>query len=376
MNGIYVHIPFCNTICSYCDFPKQIAKLEVKEAYLDHLTHELSTYESQAWFKKDWSLKTESVYIGGGTPNSLSLTQLERLFQLLEPYLSRAKENTIEINPELLTLSQVQLFKKYHINRVSMGVQTFQPKLIQAIRRNHSEEIVKDAVNLLKQEGIDNINIDMMYGLPNQTFKELKADVRKVLKLKPVHISYYSLILEEKTILAYQMKHTQISIPDDDLIVDMANYLTQKLKKKQFIHYEISNYAKKGYESIHNLGYWNCEEYIGIGASACSYHHQIRKQNAFTIKNYALSEVKSTPISEREAKKEFMMLGLRKLKGISIEKYYNRFKTYPKEDFDLVSLLKNRLIEEKNGFIRIKKDKIWLGNLVFETFVGGDKDEG
>ncbi|MDE7384448.1 MAG: hypothetical protein K2M84_01685, partial [Anaeroplasmataceae bacterium] len=190
------------------------------------------------------------------------------------------------------------------------------------------------------------------------------------------HISYYSLILEEKTILSYQMKHTQITLPDDDLVVDMANYLTKKLKMRQFKHYEISNYAKKGYESIHNLGYWNCQEYIGLGASACGYYHNRRIQNAASLHHYYDGKKTETYISEREQKQEFMMLGLRKLKGIRINEYYSKFQTYPKDDFDLDYLYKNELIEEKNDFIRIKQDKIWLGNLVFEVFVGGDEVEG
>lgn len=376
MNGIYVHIPFCNSICSYCDFPKQIAKEEVKEKYLDSLLLEFAGIEKEDWFK-NWSLQTNSVYFGGGTPNSLSLSQLERLFQALEPYLKQSKENTIEVNPELVTVEQIHLFQKYHINRISIGVQTFDRDLIHTIRRNHTEQMVFDCVKLLQKEGCFNINIDMIYGLPNQSMKQLKEDVRKVLKLKVQHISYYSLILEEKTILSYQMKQHQLELPDDDLIVDMANYLTQKLKKRQFMHYEVSNYAKKGYESIHNLGYWNCEEYLGIGASACSYYHHMRIQNPVSLRSYEHSKEKTiTPISLKESQKEFMMLGLRKLEGISINAYQKKFGTYPKDDFDLDSLFKNGLIEEKNGFIRIKEDKIWLGNLVFEAFVGGEEDEG
>lgn len=373
MNGIYIHIPFCNSICTYCDFPKQIAKEEAKTEYMSQLLRELAQYENQDWFISDWALKTESVYIGGGTPNSLSLEQLESLFQAVKPYLDQSKENSIEVNPELLTEAQVNLFKKYGINRVSIGVQTFQPKLIQTIHRNHTEKIVFRAVALLKDKGITNINLDMMYGLPGQTLKDVKKDVKKALALNVSHISYYSLILEEKTILSHELKHSQLKLPDDDSVVDMADYLTKKLKKRQFIHYEISNYAKKGYESIHNLGYWNCEEYVGIGASACSYYHQKRTQNACSLKQYYRGEqINCCDISYEEAKKEFMMLGLRKRKGISILEYYQKFKTYPKDDFDLDSLFKKDLIEKINGFIRIKEDKIWLGNLVFEAFVGGD----
>ncbi len=375
MNGIYVHIPFCNSICSYCDFPKQIAKEETKEIYMDKLIQEITEMKEQDWFK-DWSKKTQSVYIGGGTPNALSLLQLERLFQALEPFLKQAKENTIEINPELLTASQVHLFKKYHIERISMGVQTFQASLLKEIRRKHTEQMVIEAVSLLRKEGISNINMDMMYGIPHQTLKDVKADVKKVLKLRVPHISYYSLIVEENTILAYQLKQNQIHIPDDDSVVDMAQYVTKRLKKKKYTHYEISNYSKAGFESIHNLGYWNCEEYIGFGAGACGYHHQKRFTHPLSLKKYYAKEVEIEPISLRESKQEFMMLGLRKLSGISIKSYYHRFQTYPKDDFDLVSLFKNGLLEEKNGFIRIKRDKIWLGNLVFEAFVGGDEVEG
>lgn len=367
MNGIYVHIPFCNSICSYCDFPKQIAKEETKELYLKHLISEIQSFKDLEWIEK-----TQSIYIGGGTPNSLSIMQLEQLFLALEPYLKHAKENTIEINPELLTEEQIALFLKYNIHRISIGVQTFKTNLIETICRKHTKALVVQCVKKLKKAGISNINIDMLYGLPKQTMKDLKYDVKQFLKLKVPHISYYSLILEEKTILSYQMKHAQINLPDDDLVVDMADYLTQKLKKRQFIHYEISNYAKKGYESIHNLGYWNCEEYIGFGAGACGYYRDIRYQNPASLKQYYKGIQEKNMITKEEAKKEFMMLGLRKLEGVSILEYYKKFQSYPNDDFDIVSLLEKDLIEEKNNFIRIKENRIWLGNLVFEAFVGGE----
>lgn len=374
MNGIYIHIPFCNTICSYCDFPKRIAKEEEKNRYVEFLLEELNKLKEQPWFES-WVEHTQSIYIGGGTPNSLNLSLLERIFKALEPYLRKSKENTIEINPELLTEEQAHLFARYHINRVSIGVQTFQSTLLKKILRTHTKEDVTATIQLLDSVGIYNINLDMMYGLPSQTMKDLKKDVHTVLSLNPKHISYYSLIKEEKTILDYQLDHNQIVLPDDDSVVDMANYLTKKLKKKGFNHYEISNYAKDGYASVHNLGYWNCEEYIGIGAGACGYHHNNRWRNSISLKNYYQGIVEQTPIDLFLSKQEFMMLGLRKLKGISIKEYYSRFKTYPKDDFELVSLYKNGLIEEKNDFIRIKEDKIWLGNLVFQSFVGGTYEE-
>lgn len=374
MNSIYIHIPFCKQICSYCDFPKQIAKEEVQNEYINYLINEFKEYEKQAWFKT-WSKKTNSIYIGGGTPNSLSINNLRKLLNAIKPYLLEKNENTIEINPELLNVEQVKLFKEFNINRISIGVQTFNESLIKLIRRNHTYNDVFKAIRLLKSYGIKNINIDMMYGLPQQSLKDLKKDVKIALKLGVKHISYYSLILEEKTILEYQLRHKEINLPDDDLVVDMANYLTKKLKRRGYIHYEISNYTKKNYQSIHNLGYWNCEEYIGIGASACGFIHKYRVQNNCSLHKYYSNYVlEKNKLSLKEEKQEFMMLGLRKLKGININEYFNRFKTYPKDDFDIDYLKKMDLIVEKNNIIAIKKDKIWLGNLVFEQFVGGEDD--
>lgn len=375
MNGIYIHIPFCKQICSYCDFPKQIAKEEVQNKYIDQLVKEFKEYEKQDWFY-NWNKKTNSIYIGGGTPNSLSINNLKKLLNTLKPYLLKNNENTIEINPELLNIEQINLFKEFNINRISIGVQTFNNNIIKLIRRNHTYDNVIAAINLLKENGINNINIDMMYGLPQQSFKDLKKDVKIALKLGVKHISYYSLILEEKTILEYQLRKNEIILPDDDLVVEMANYLTKKLKKRGFIHYEISNYAKKGYESIHNLGYWNCEEYIGIGASACGYIHNYRISNHHNLNKYYDNYIlEKNKISLNEQKQEYMMLGLRKLKGININEYFNKFNSYPNNDFNIDYLKKLKLIEEKNNYIFIKKDKIWLGNLVFEQFVGGEKLE-
>lgn len=364
MRGLYIHIPFCKQICSYCDFPKQVAKEDVQKEYIHHLIEEIRSYKEEL---KD----IRSVYIGGGTPNSISFNLLDQLFCEIAPILKTSIENTIEINSELLTKQQALLFKKYNINRVSIGAQTFSEPLIKVIRRGHNFLIVKKAVEILKEVGIQNINIDMMYGLPNQTIEDLKLDLDQLFDLEPQHISYYSLILEEKTILSYQIKHYQISLPDDDYVADMANYIAQRLKKSKFRQYEISNYALKGYESIHNIGYWKCEEYIGVGAGACSYIHQFRIQNHVILKDYYAQYIKEKEwISPMEAKKEYMLLGFRMIKGISKEAYFKRFFSKIEDDFDLDKLYEKNLIEETNEFIYIKEDKLLLGNLVFEEFVG------
>lgn len=363
MKGLYIHIPFCKSICSYCDFPKMMAKEEVYESYIDHLLKELQAYKNEL-------LDVRSVYIGGGTPNALPLNLLSRLLEALAPYLKIAQENSIEINPELLNEQQVSLFSRYHINRISIGVQTFDKTVLKAILRKHCYDDVQRAIFLFNQYQINNINLDMMVGLPYQTMASLDADFALLDTLHFTHISYYSLILEEKTILSHQMKQHQIKLPDDDFTADMLLKVDQFLKKKQFNHYEISNYALDGYQSIHNLGYWNAEEYIGIGAGASGYIHQKRYTNHTILNSYFKTCIAIVePISLEEQKREFMMLGLRKLSGISLDEYENKFHSSPFHDFNLSHLMKDCLLEIHDNFLRIKEDKILLGNIVFEEFV-------
>lgn len=364
MRGLYIHIPFCKTICSYCDFPKQMSKEEAQEQYISFLLNELHS-------KKELLKNITSVYIGGGTPNSLSNYNLERLLNAISKYLKSSNENTIEVNAELLTESQVHLFSKYHISRVSIGVQTMIPELIEAIKRHHTKEMVLNAIRLLRDNHIQNINLDMMFGLPGQTLDHLKEDMSILLSLPIEHISYYSLIHEEKTILDFQLKNKLISLPSEDDVADMYDYICHELEAHNFEHYEISNFALKGFQSLHNLLYWECEEYVGIGASAASYLVPHRYQNHLVLNKYYAHElVHQEVIDIYEAKREFLMLGLRKIKGINIMKYYERFSSYPEEDFNLKKLYELGLIEKKDGTLRIKKDKIFVANMVFEEFVG------
>lgn len=363
MKGLYIHIPFCNTICSYCDFPKQMASDIKKKEYIDYLLKEINS-------KKHLFNDITSVYIGGGTPNSLNINLLENLFNEIKDILINSIENTIEINSELLTEEQVQLFAKYNINRVSIGVQTIIPKLINGIKRHHNKQMVMNSIKLLRKYHIQNINLDMMYGLPHQKIEDLKEDLNFILSQPITHISYYSLIKEEKTILDYQLKHNQIDIPDDDLVADMYEYIDHILKKNKFEHYEISNYSISGFESIHNLLYWNCDEYIGVGASAASYFNDKRIQNSISLKGYYSNKLEEeNELSLLDKKEEFMMLGLRKVSGININEYYTRFNSYPNDDFDIDKLIKMDLIDIKDGIMKIKEDKLLLANIVYEEFV-------
>ena len=364
MRGLYIHIPFCNTICSYCDFPKQIASQKKKEEYINFLIDELSS-------KRHLLNNITSVYIGGGTPNCISDNLLEKLFISISDILENSIENSIEINSELLTDNQAKLFKKYNINRLSIGVQTIIDNQINAIKRNHNKEMVINAINILHNNHIQNINLDMMYGIPFQTIKSLNEDLDFVLSLPIKHISYYSLIKEERTILDYQLKHNQVSLPDDDLVADMYEIVTQRLKMNNFNHYEVSNYALDGFESKHNLLYWNLDEYIGVGASAASYYNHQRLKNANLNKYYYLNRLEEKfSLTLFEEKQEYMMLGLRKINGININEYYSRFKSYPYDDFDIDKLINLGLIDIINNQMKIKEDKILLSNIVYEEFVG------
>jgi len=364
MKGLYIHIPFCKTICSYCDFPKIVAKENVHEKYIDALIEEFD-------FHKNELNNFDTVYFGGGTPNSISLSLLEKLFMKANNYLACAIENTIELNPELINEELVLLLKKYNINRVSLGVQTLNNKSLDLLNRHHNKIDVINAISLLNKNGIENINVDLMFGIPDTTIEDVKKDLDFILGLPVKHISYYSLILEEKTVLQYKVDRKEIELLDDDLIADMYEYITDRLNFEGFHHYEISNFAKKGFESKHNLIYWNTDPYIGLGAGACGYINNIRYENNRIVnkylKKFKLDEIE---ISIGEQKKEYFMLGLRKLDGVSIIKYKERFNSNPLDDFDFNRLIKKGLIIIENDTIKIPKDKIFVGNLVFEEFVG------
>lgn len=363
MRGLYIHIPFCKQICSYCDFPKMVAKEDKYEIYINALLKELET-------KKECLSYIDTVYIGGGTPNLLNNQLLEKLFIAIEPYLKTSKESTIECNPDLITDEQAKLFNKYHINRVSMGVETINPSILKLLGRKHTKDDVLNAINILNMNGIKNINLDFIFGLPYEKIEDLEYDLDFYFSLKLPHASFYSLILEEKTILSYKLDRKEITLPDDDLVASMYDLINQRMKENGYSHYEISNYAKKGYESSHNLLYWNQDEYVSLGMGAAGYFNSYRYTNYKTLKNY-LDKVEEERIfiSFEEKKKEYCLLGLRKLSGVSLSGYYKLFNSQLLEDFDLSSHLATGLLKIERDMLFIPEDKIFLSNIVFLEFV-------
>jgi len=366
MRGLYIHIPFCNSICSYCDFPKIIAKEDLKDEYIKKLILELYSYD-------EYLDSIDTIYIGGGTPNSLSLANLENLFIALNNKINfdQIKEFTIELNPEKVNLELAKLLKKYHVNRISMGAQTIDINTLKLLNRNHKKEDIINAINLFKEVGINNINLDFMFGMPNTNIEMVKKDLEFIKSLPITHISYYCLIVEEKTKLNTEIEKGKLIPLDDDLEADIYYLIVSEMKKLGFHHYEISNFAKDGYESIHNLKYWDTLEYIGIGAGASGYLDKKRYDNYRSVFKYLKKPKEVTiPLDLYDMKCEFFMMGLRKVDGVSIKEYKKRFNSDPLLDFNIKKFLNNNLIVIDNDYIKIAKDKLFISNIIFEEFVG------
>lgn len=366
MIGLYIHIPFCKHICTYCDFPKRIPKSDEQvEKYINRLIKEIDSY-------KDYLLNDEiTIYIGGGTPNFLSDALLAKLLFAINSYKFRVLEYTIELNPELITESQVLILKKYGINRVSIGVQSFSFYSLMILGRHHTHQIIEEAVAILRANGLENINFDLIYGFFNQSLAEFELDLAIANYLNPTHISAYSFILEEKTVLFHDFKQNKYPKIDDDLVADMQKYARDFLTMVGYQHYEISNFAKNGYKSLHNMLYWQNEHYVGVGAGASGYIGDIRYKNNDNISKYMLNPIEiEEKIDLNRKKSEEMMLGLRMIDGISIENYEKKFSSKPDLDFNLKKHYNNGLLQSKNGRIFLTDKGIDLANIVFSEFVG------
>lgn len=360
ISSCYIHIPFCKKICAYCDFPKFCYIDKWIDPYLEALQEEINqTYKNE---------EMKTIYIGGGTPSSLDEKVLEKLFEILS-ILKRKNdcEFTIEVNSEDITEEKVKIFKKYGINRVSIGVQTFNPKLQETLNRVSNYDVIKDTIFLLKKYGINNINLDLMYAIPGETLEDLKEDLEKFLSLGINHISTYSLILEEHTAL-YLKKPKLI---DEELDLKMYNFIIDFLNKNNYKHYEISNFSKKGFESKHNLTYWNNEKYYGFGLGASSYIENKRLNNHANLTKYLNKDfIKEEEIITADLNMEYeMILGLRKIEGVSNINFYKKYSKKIEDIFNIENLLKDKLLIWDNEYLKIPEDKIYLSNEILVNFV-------
>ena len=353
MTSVYIHIPFCKSICSYCDFCKMFYYQKWSTKYLIKLKEEiLDLYNGE---------EVRSIYIGGGTPSALKTKELEFLMDTIKVFnRSVTCEVTFECNLEDITKELLEILKQNKVTRLSIGIQSFNEENLKILGRNHSFDDAKEKMALIREFGFKNVNLDLIYAIPNETMKMLKDDIKKFLKLEPDHISTYSLMIEPNTLLWIN----GIRPIKEDKDEEMYHYICKTLEKKGFTHYEVSNFAKEGKESIHNLTYWNNEEYYGFGLSASGYIDQIRYTNTKNLTKYLEGEYKGAEeiLSKQDIMDNEMMLGLRKLKGIQKEEFEKKYQVKMEDVYPIKPLLKNGDLEEKKGYIFIPKNKIYVMN--------------
>jgi len=353
VKSVYIHIPFCKHICSYCDFCKLYYNKKWTNDYLNALEKEI---------KEKYNGETiETIYIGGGTPSNLDINELKKLFSIVNIFKTNLKEFTFECNVEDINEELLKFLKTTKVNRISIGVQTFNKNHLNYLNRVNNIDII-EKINLVKKY-YKNINIDLMYAFKNETLNDLNNDLETILKLDIKHISTYSLIIEENTMLR---KEKPI---DEELDYEMYKLINEKLKK--YNHYEVSNFSKKGYESKHNLTYWNNEEYYGFGLGASGYINNIKYKNTKNIKeyinnNYLLNENK---LSVLEQMQNEMILGLRKLEGVNKQTFKQKYNKEIKEVFEIENLLKEKKLIENEEYIFINKDYIYLSNEILINFI-------
>ena len=366
----YVHIPFCTQICYYCDFSKVFIKNQPVDSYLEHLLEEFQSYDIQ---------KLRTLYIGGGTPTALSASQLEVLLKGLTKNLdlSVLEELTIEANPGDLDADKIAVLKNSAVNRVSLGVQTFDDKMLKKIGRSHLEKDIYENIDRLKLADFDNISIDLIYALPGQTMDQVKENVAKAIGLDIPHMSLYSLILENHTVFMNRMRRGKLPLPKEELEAEMFEYIIAELERAGFEHYEISNFSKTGFESRHNLMYWDNAEYYGIGAGASGYVNGIRYKNHGPIRHYlnAVEEgnarITEEHLSQKEQMEEEMFLGLRKKSGVSMVRFEEKFgRSFDGLYGEIVrDLVQQGLMQIEGDRVRMTKRGLFLGDTVAERFI-------
>lgn len=351
MKSLYIHIPFCDHICFYCDFPKRVATLEYKEKYMKYLSKELEMYDPK-------NLKT--IYIGGGTPSSIPIPLLEELLSKLP----KVEESTFECNPNDINKNLLETLKRGNITRISLGVQTFNDSLLKDIGRTHSKDESIQAIELIKSYDFD-LSIDLIFNLPNQTEEDLLYDLE--LSELSDHISYYSLILEENTVFEKMINKGKLTEPtkDSEFFEIVIEYLTSK----DYEHYEISNFTRNK-KSLHNLTYWNNEEYYGVGLAASGYINGTRYYNNHLFKNYYASlDADELPIehqdelSKNDIMFEHLMLGFRKIEGFSISEFEQKYDISLFKAFsELENLVSEGYLLVENDTIRVSKKGLYYNN--------------
>jgi oxygen-independent coproporphyrinogen-3 oxidase len=360
---LYIHIPFCIKKCAYCDFLSFPYNENLAIKYVDALCKELD-------LKKDFFKPLKTIYIGGGTPSILPNKSFKQIFEYLRnnfEFLPSA-EITVEANPGTINETLLDTLAEFGVNRLSIGVQSFNDNELKVLGRIHNSEDAIKAIALAQEKGFSNFSIDLMYGIPNQTLESWKDSLLKAVTYTPAHISTYELTPEKGTPLHAQLIAQQIKMPDEEIILSMYDYTINYFSNNGYKHYEISNFAIPKFECIHNLNYWNCGEYVSAGLGAHSFINKIRSKNIEDLNKYIeqinnekIPETETLKITQSEAKEEFIFLGLRKIEGISIAK--------AKElGLDILNasekLVKAGYLETTNDNIRLTKKGLVISNTV------------
>ncbi|MEG0732965.1 MAG: radical SAM family heme chaperone HemW [Vagococcus sp.] len=375
MTSAYIHIPFCEHICFYCDFNKVFIEGQPVDEYIEALIKEI-TLTREKYPSED----TETIYIGGGTPTSLSAHQLDILLKGIRETLPFDEKNefTVEANPGDLTLEKLRVLQNYGVNRLSMGVQSFDDRLLKKIGRKHTAQDVYDTMKIFEAANFNNVSIDLIFALPNQTLENFEDTLNKALALDLPHYSMYSLILENKTMFYNWARQGRLHLPGIDVEGDMFELAIDKMTKAGRKQYEVSNFAKPGKESQHNLIYWNNEHYYGLGAGASGYLGNIRYKNHGPIQHYLkpLKENKLPTITVEELTlenqmEEEMFLGLRKTEGVSIQKFEKKFNHSLESVYGNVvkQLITDGLLEQNDEWLALTSKGLILGNDVFKEFL-------
>ena len=371
VRGVYIHIPFCKYICSYCDFNKFYIQRQPVDKYIGCLIDEINSMEKVE--------NIETIYIGGGTPSALNDEQLHRLLSVLRKKIpQQLREFTFEANPEDLVDSRVALVKEYGVDRISMGVQTFNDELLKILGRGHVAGDVDMAITNCKKYGIKDINVDLMFSLPKQTMEDLFDSMKKVVEYDISHVSCYSLILEQKTKLYNQVRDKKVTLPPNETEEKMYDEVINFLTVNGYNQYEVSNFARPGHESVHNSSYWKNIEYYGLGAGAHGYIDGVRYANQGALKFYIDSMLEKGharreehTVTDKEKIEEEMFLGLRLLKGVDLntfeEKYGKRAEKIFKEVID--KNLKIGYLEIDDNKLRLTRKGLFYGNEVFSEFL-------
>ena len=351
VKSAYIHIPFCKQICSYCDFCKVIYNKKWINDYLNSLEYEI---------KKEYKNEIlNTIYIGGGTPSSLDIDELKKLFSIVNTFkLNNTYEFTIECNVDDITEEKLILFKQNKVNRISIGVESFNDKYLKYLNRSYKSDIIEDKINLTKKY-FDNINIDLIYAITNQTLDELKDDLDKIINLDVTHVSCYSLMIEENTKL-YIDNTKEI---DDELDYKMYKLIDDKFKNI-YKRYEISNYCKKGYESKNNLTYWNNEEYYGFGISSSGYIDDYRYTNTKNLNKYLNKNYdrKIEKISKNDKIKYELILGFRKVNGINKIDFYNKYNIDILDVKNIKELINKEYLIDENNYIKVNPKYLYVIN--------------